>query len=95
MKLLKFTPISPRYDNPIFEAVALQIVLGLLSWLVMDGGMVAQICGIALIAFWSGAVVLICRRPQSPSRAKLGVDPIRLSAGRCAHVFPDCLDLAS
>ena len=64
-------PISPKYDSPIFEAVALQIVLGLLSLLILDGGEVAQICGIALVAFWSGAVVLIWRHPQSPSRLDL------------------------
>jgi hypothetical protein len=69
-------PISSKYDSPIFEAVALQIVLGLLSLLISDGGMVAQICGIALVAFWAGAVVLIWRHPQSPSRVDL--DLIRL-----------------
>jgi hypothetical protein len=68
-------PISPKYDSPIFEAVALQIVLGFLGFLVMDGGGVAQICGIALVAFWGGAVVLIWRHPQSPSR--LDIELIR------------------
>jgi len=45
-------PISPEYDSPIFEALALQIVLGLLSLLVIDGGGVAQVFGIGLVAFW-------------------------------------------
>jgi hypothetical protein len=66
-------PISPKYDSPIFEAVALQIVLGLLAMLILDGGGIAQICGIALLAFWSGAVVLIWRHPQSPSRFDIEV----------------------
>lgn len=61
-------PISPKYDSPIFEAVGLQILLGLLSYLILDGGATAQICGIALVAFWGGAAVLIWRHPQSPSR---------------------------
>jgi hypothetical protein len=64
-------PISPRYDSPIFEAVTLQIVLGLLSLLILDGGRVAQLCGIAVVSFWTGAAVLIWRHPQSPSRADL------------------------
>jgi hypothetical protein len=68
-------PISPKYDSPIFEAVALQIVLGLLAALILDGGGIAQVCGIALLAFWGGAVVLIWRHPQSPSR--LDVELIR------------------
>jgi hypothetical protein len=64
-------PISLKYDTCIFEAVGLQLVLGLLSLLILDGGRVAQMCGIALAAFWSGAVVLIWRHPQSPSRLDL------------------------
>lgn len=61
-------PISPHYRTAIFEAVALQVLLGLLSGLILDGGDTAHICGVALIAFWSGATVLIWRHPQSPSR---------------------------
>jgi hypothetical protein len=72
MKLIRLAlPISPKYDSPIFEALALQIVLGLVSLLILDFGMVAQVCGIALVAFWGGAAVLIWRHPQSPSRADL------------------------
>lgn len=64
-------PISPRYDSPIFEAVGLQVVLGLLSLLILDGGQTAQVCGIALFAFWGGVMVLIGRHPHSPSRMDL------------------------
>ncbi len=66
-------PISPKYDSPIFEAAALQILLGLLSALIIDEGTVAQICGIALIAFWAGAAVLIWRHRESPTRVDLGL----------------------
>ena len=61
-------PISSGYRKPIFEAVALQAILGLLSLLILDGGTTARICGIALVAFWGGTVVLIWRRPQSPTK---------------------------
>ena len=72
MKLLKLAlPISSKYDSAIFEALALQIALGLLSLLIMDFGEVAQICGIALVAFWGAAAVLVWRHPQSPSRTDL------------------------
>ena len=64
-------PISPRYRKSVFEAIALQALLGLLSLLILDGGTTARICGIALVAFWGGAAVLIWRRPQSPSRADI------------------------
>ena len=64
-------PISRKYDSPIYEAVALQLVIGILGLLILDGGTIARICGIGLIAFWGGATVLICRRPQSPSRVDI------------------------
>ena len=68
---MKRLPISPKYDSAIYEAVALQILFGLLGLMILDGGGIAQICGIALVAFWGGAVVLIWRHPQSPSRADI------------------------
>ena len=68
-------PVSPKYDSPMFEAVALQIVLGILALLLIDPVGIAQVCGIALLAFWGGAVVLIWRHPQSPSR--LDIELIR------------------
>jgi hypothetical protein len=69
--LRRVLPISGDYDSPIFDAVGLQIVLGLLSLMILDGGETAQICGVALVAFWSGIAVLICRRPLSPSKFDL------------------------
>jgi hypothetical protein len=64
-------PVSPHYRKPIFEAVVMQVLLGLLSLLILDGGTTARICGIALVAFWGGAAVLIWRRPQSPTRTDI------------------------
>jgi len=64
-------PISSSYRKPIFEAVALQALLGLLSALILDGGTTARICGIALVAFWGGAAVVIWRRPRSPTRTDI------------------------
>jgi hypothetical protein len=68
---MKRLPISPKYDRAIYEAVALQILFGLLGVMILDGGRIAQICGMALIAFWGGAAVLIWRHPQSPSRTDI------------------------
>jgi hypothetical protein len=74
MKLLKARlPISPEYDSAIFQALALQVVLGVLSLLIMDFDTIAQLCGIALVAFWGGAAVLVWTHRQSPSRADLGL----------------------
>ncbi|MGD1085620.1 MAG: hypothetical protein ABSA47_12850 [Verrucomicrobiota bacterium] len=66
-------PISSKYDSPIFEAVAIQIVLSVFGLLLIDPVGVSKILGIALVAFWGAAVVLIWRHPQSPTRLDLGL----------------------
>ena len=66
-------PISPRYRQAIFEAVGLQVLLGFLSLLILDGGTTARICGVALVAFWIGALVLIWRRPKWPTPTDIQV----------------------
>ena len=64
-------PISPSYRSPIFEAVALQVVLAFISVMMLDGGDCAHISGAALLAFWGGVVVLIWRHPHTPSKIDL------------------------
>ena len=66
-------PIAPAYRRAIFEALALQAVVAVFSGLLLDSGQVAQICGIALLAFWSGVLILIWRRPLAPSSLYLGL----------------------
>jgi hypothetical protein len=88
--LQQVLPLSKEYDSPIFDAVGLQVVLGLLSLLILDGGETAQVCGVAVIAFWSGVAVLICRRPLSPSKFDLqairfGYLPIVIGASFLVH----------
>jgi len=63
--------ISQNYRRPIFEAVVLQVILGILSLMILDGGDCARICGAALLAFWGGAVVLIWRHPHTPTKTDL------------------------
>lgn len=64
-------PISPAYRKAIFDALILQIVIGILSAMILDGGGCAQIFGVALLAFWGGAAVLIWRHPQSPTQVDI------------------------
>lgn len=49
----------------------LQVILGILSLMILDGGDCARICGAALLAFWGGAIVLIWRHPQTPTKTDL------------------------
>ena len=83
-------PISPSYRKPVFEAVVLQLILGILSLMILDGGTTARICGIALVAFWGGATVLIWRRPRSPTKTdieliRFGYLPLGLLAFFLVH----------
>jgi hypothetical protein len=71
VKAMETLPISSSYRKPVFEAVMLQLILGILSLMILDRGTTARICGIALIAFWGGATVLIWRRPQSPTKTDI------------------------
>ena len=61
-------PISPAYRNAVFDALAIQALIAVFSGMILDCGQTARGCGIALLAFWGGAAVLICRRPLSPTR---------------------------
>ncbi len=64
-------PVAQSYRKPIFEALMVQIIIGLLSLLILDGGTTARICGIALVAFWGGTAVLVWRQPQTPTKLDL------------------------
>ena len=65
--------ISPSYKRPIGTAVVVQAIIALLASLILDGGTVARICGIALVAFWGGVAVLIWRRPHNPTKTDLAL----------------------
>ena|SRR5882762_7389319 len=85
-------PISSSYRTPIFEAVALQAILGILSLMILDDGDAARICGIALIAFWGGVTILIYRRPKSPSTIdiqliRFGYLPLAVVTGFLVHLI--------
>jgi hypothetical protein len=60
-------PISPHYRKAMFRALVLQVIIIFLSLMILDGGECAQICGAAILAFWGGVTVQICRHPQSPT----------------------------
>jgi hypothetical protein len=64
-------PISAGYRRAIYDALILQVVLTLITMMVLDGGHIAHTTGIAVLAFWSGAAVIIIRRPTAPTQTDL------------------------
>jgi hypothetical protein len=51
--------------------VITQLVIGLLMALMLDGGRLARICGIALLAHWVGIGISLVSRPREPTATDL------------------------
>jgi hypothetical protein len=63
--------IAPAYDQQIWFSVKQQVVLAILAALVMDDGQTARGMAAVVIGYWIGTVVILVRRPFSPSRGDL------------------------
>jgi hypothetical protein len=63
--------VSEEYRPPVVFALALQIPIAILCFLILDGGQLARICGIAMAAHWAGILLVMARRPQAPSTTDL------------------------
>lgn len=59
--------ISSAYDRPIRFSLVCQVVIGLLAALTLDGGLIARVVGVAMLAYWLCVALVVARRPQSPS----------------------------
>lgn len=62
-------PLSDDYRGPIRVAITQQIGVALLCLLLLDGGQLAQLCGMVMLGFWSGVAVIMLRRPLQPTPA--------------------------
>lgn len=56
------TTLDPRCVRPVRMSFLLQLGLLLLASLAMDGGMMLKSVSCAAVAFWSGVVLIACRR---------------------------------
>jgi hypothetical protein len=64
-------PLSSLYREAVYFTLRQQVPLALLCLLLLDGGRTAKVCGIAMLGFWVGAVMIIARRPTSPNPGDL------------------------
>jgi hypothetical protein len=62
---------SKSYRPALRDAVFLQAFLALIASLILDGGVLTGLLLVASIAFWIGVVLVVFRRPLSPSRFDL------------------------
>lgn len=59
--------VAEDYRSPVMFALALQIPIAIICLLMLDGGQLARICGIAMAAHWAGILLVMARRRHSPS----------------------------
>lgn len=67
----KGAAIAPAYDRQIWFSVKQQVVLAVLATLVLDMGQTARGMAAIMIGYWCGVVVIVLRRPASPSKGDL------------------------
>jgi hypothetical protein len=63
--------LSPAYREATSLALLIQIPIAIICMSVLDGGALARVCGIAMLAFWIVAAEVAVRRPWSPTKADL------------------------
>lgn len=71
MKSYAYT--STPLPGAVTSALVQQAVVIFLSLMILDGGVIAQVCLYAFAAFWGGAGLLIARRGAALSRLDLGL----------------------
>jgi hypothetical protein len=65
-------PVADTYRSAFRLALLQQIPWAMLCLLMLDFGRSAKICGIAMLAFWVAAFIMMARRPESPTRFDMG-----------------------
>jgi hypothetical protein len=80
---MKRRPCTIR--QALFSALCQQIVVLTLAAMILDGGLIAQVCIFAAIAFWLGVVVIWRRRRANLTRGdtlyiEAGLLPITIAA---------------
>lgn len=63
--------IASLYDPIVRSALVPQLFIGFLALLMLDGGIMAKVVGVAVLAFWLCAGVLMVRRPMAPTQFDL------------------------
>jgi hypothetical protein len=89
--------VSPLYKSAIKLAVLQQVILLILSSLLLDSGSMFRVCSVAAIAHWMAIVMIIARRPVSPTGFDLGIIrwgfvPLGIVVGRLAPFVQAVVD---
>ncbi len=63
--------LDDQYIRPLLHAFGWQLGIVVLGALCLDFGQFRQASGIASVGFWVGAILILLRRPLSPTKADL------------------------
>jgi hypothetical protein len=67
-KALLSKAIAPQYRSAVKWGAVQQTVTGILSAMVLDGGVVFRVWSLSVLAYWIGVILIVLRRPLSPTR---------------------------
>jgi hypothetical protein len=62
---------SPQYQPALFQSLCLQLSLLILTALVLDMGRLNHLCQFAIMGQWLGILIIMGRRPLTPTRGDL------------------------
>lgn len=65
------TPVSEHHRKPLLEAVILQLLAVGFAAMILDGGKVLHAVLLAVLAHWVVSVIILIRRPTSPTKTDL------------------------
>lgn len=64
-------PLSDHHRGAILFALLQQVPCAVLCLLLLDGGHMARVCGVAMLGFWGAAALVMARRPSPHSPGDL------------------------
>lgn len=64
-------PLSAKYGRALKTSLIQQLIVTVLSVLMLDGGLMAHICIVALLAYWLSVPLIVWRRRTDPSPGDL------------------------
>lgn len=77
--------LSSSYASAFRTGICLEAAMGILTALILDGGETFKFFGVALLAHWIGMILILWRRPLSPTKfdlsfIRIGIIPLLVAS---------------
>lgn len=63
--------VSSKYDRAVLQSLGMQLVAGCFAGLLLDGGIMTRVVGVAMLGFGISVGILMIRRPLQPTKFDL------------------------